>query len=54
MAKIQQVGGRATVLASSSDVSHPSYVRYGWSAVVKSFLHNGSGMPLGTFTSEPE
>jgi len=53
-AEIQQVRGRATILASAADVEHPCYVRYGWLPVVTSFLYNSSGMPLGTFTSEPE
>ena len=42
-----------TVVVSAVSVPQPKYVRYGWQGVVNSYLYNGDGLPLGTFTSEP-
>lgn len=41
-----------TILAKSSSVPAPKYVRYGWAGTVTSFFYNSSGLPAGTFTSE--
>jgi len=53
-AKIQKVGGQETVLATAGGIAAPVYVRYGWQGTVRSFLYNGSGMPISTFTSESD
>ncbi|MBS1815363.1 MAG: sialate O-acetylesterase [Acidobacteria bacterium] len=42
-----------TVLVSSPEVTAPMYVRYGWRGWVTTFYYNKTGLPLGTFTSEP-
>ncbi|HEY9138133.1 MAG TPA: sialate O-acetylesterase, partial [Terriglobus sp.] len=52
-AKVEKVGGFETVVATSATVKEPKYIRYGWMAVVTSYLYNSAGLPLGTFTSEP-
>jgi sialate O-acetylesterase len=41
-----------TVLASSSALHHPVYVRYGWTSVVTEYLYNAAGLPASTFSSE--
>lgn len=51
-AKIERIAGQDTVLVSAPQIANPTYVRYGWSGVVTSYLLNESGLPLGTFTSE--
>ncbi len=51
-ARIETIGGRATVVVSSADVKEPKYVRYGWANVVTHYLYNSAGLPLGTFTTE--
>jgi len=51
-AKIEKIGAEETVVASAPGVPAPMYIRYGWTPVVKSYLYNESGLPLGTFTSE--
>jgi len=53
-AKIEAVDGWTTVVASSPDVPAPKQIRYGWNAVVSSFLYNSAGLPMGTFTSESD
>lgn len=52
-ARIEKVGAEETVVATSSAVPHPHYVRYAWTPVVTSYLYNSAGLPAGTFTSEP-
>lgn len=52
-AAIEKVGEHETVLVSAPSVAAPKYVRYGWTPVVTNFLYNASGLPAGTFTSEP-
>ena len=52
-ARIEKNGADETVVATSSAVTHPRYVRYGWTPVVTSYLYNAAGLPTGTFTSEP-
>lgn len=42
-----------TVIVSAPALTHPTYVRYGWSNVVHGFLYNAAGLPASTFTSEP-
>lgn len=42
----------ATTLARSASVANPRFVRYGWKGTVTSFVLNGAGLPLGTFTAE--
>lgn len=42
-----------TVVVSAPALPHPTYVRYGWTGVVHSFLYNAAGLPASTFTSEP-
>ncbi len=51
--KLENIAGQITVLATAPSVKNPRYVRYGWSPVVTHFLYNASGLPAGTFTSEP-
>lgn len=51
-ASVQKMDGADTVLVQSESVPFPKYVRYGWSGVVKSYLYNAAGLPVGTFTSE--
>jgi len=53
-AKIEVVDGWTTVVASSPIVAAPKRIRYGWSAVVSSFLYNAAGLPMGTFTSDSD
>ena len=43
----------STVVVSTPALPHPTYVRYGWSSVVRAFLYNAAGLPASTFTSEP-
>jgi sialate O-acetylesterase len=52
-ARVDKVGDRVTVVASSSAVTEPKYIRYGWDGVVTTYLYNSAGFPLGTFTSVP-
>ena len=42
-----------TVLVKSTAVTHPMYVRYGWSSYVENSFYNSDGLPASTFTSEP-
>lgn len=42
----------ATVIASSSEVPSPVYVRYGWSNSPQCDLSNSDGLPASPFTSE--
>lgn len=51
-AKIEEIDGQSTEVASSPSVAKPRYVRYGWANVVTDFLYNNAGLPLGTFTSQ--
>lgn len=51
-ASVQEIAGQPTILLQSEKVPRPSFARYGWSDVVKSFVYNDAGLPLGTFTSE--
>lgn len=51
-ASIQEIAGQTTLLVTSEKVLSPRVVRYGWSGVVKDYLYNAAGLPLGTFTSE--
>jgi sialate O-acetylesterase len=51
-AKIEKLGESNTVLVSSPKVPFPRFVRYDWSGVVTTYLHNSAGLPAGTFTSE--
>jgi len=53
-AKIEVIDGWTTVVASSPNVAAPKQIRYGWNAVVSSFLYNAAGLPMGTFTSESD
>jgi len=53
-AKIEVVDGWTTVVASSPNVVTPKQIRYGWNAVVSSYLYNAAGLPMGTFTSESD
>ena len=41
-----------TVIVSSSTLTKPVYVRYGWAGVMDSNLFNAAGLPASTFTSE--
>lgn len=50
-AKIEVIHGIPTVLASATSVPLPRFIRYGWNPVVKSYLYNSAGLPMGTFTS---
>lgn len=50
-AKIEKYGGAETIVVSSSDVTAPLYVRYGWSPYVSGYIYNDAGLPLGTFSS---
>jgi sialate O-acetylesterase len=52
-ARIEDVGAKPTIVASSPDVSSPQYIRYGWASWVTSYLWNSAGLPMSTFTSEP-
>jgi len=51
-ARIETMAGVATVAAAAEGVSEPKFIRYGWSPVVRSYVYNSSGLPLGAFTSE--
>jgi len=42
------------VIVSSSEVTSPRYVRYGWGNVSDANLINAAGLPTSTFTSEEE
>ena len=42
-----------TVLVSSPQIPHPTYVRFGWAGVVESNLYNAADLPASTFVSEP-
>lgn len=42
-----------TVVVSSTAVSTPRYVRYGWDSFTSANLYNQDGLPASTFTSEP-
>ncbi len=42
-----------TAVVTSSALTHPVYVRYGWASVVTNNLFNAAGLPASTFTSEP-
>lgn len=53
LARIEKIGDRTTVLATSTEVKDPRYIRYAWVAVSTNFLYNSAGLPMGTFTSEP-
>lgn len=52
-ARVEKIGDYVTVVATSSTVKEPKYIRYGWAAVVTDYLYNSAGLPMGTFTSEP-
>ncbi|GAC1659481.1 MAG: sialate O-acetylesterase [Acidobacteriaceae bacterium] len=41
-----------TVVVSAPGVTHPAYVRFGWSSVVENSLYNAASLPASTFTSE--
>ena len=43
-----------TVLVWSKNMARPRYVRYGWSSVVTHRLYDAAGLPLSTFSSEPQ
>jgi len=43
----------ATVVAASSSVAEPLYVRYGWANSPQCNLFNGEGLPASPFTSAP-
>lgn len=51
-AKIEKYGDAETIIVSSRDVIAPLYVRYGWAPYVTCYIYNGSGLPLGTFSSQ--
>jgi sialate O-acetylesterase len=53
-AKIEKVGDAETAVAGASGVPVPVYIRYAWTPVVKSYLYNAGGLPMGTFTSESD
>ena len=44
------IDGQSVVV--SATVSHPRFVRYGWSNVVPRSFYNAAGLPASTFTSE--
>jgi sialate O-acetylesterase len=50
VAAVAKIDGES-VLASSTLVSHPIYVRYGWSNSPQCDLFNGEGLPASPFTS---
>lgn len=41
-----------TILAQSPSVPNPKTVRYGWKGTLTSFIVNGAGLPMGTFTMD--
>jgi sialate O-acetylesterase len=43
-----------SVVVASSEVEHPVYVRYAWSAAPQMTLFNSSGLPASPFTSEDD
>jgi sialate O-acetylesterase len=52
-ARIEKVDGMTTVVATSSAVKEPMYIRYAWASYMTTYLYNNAGLPMGTFTSEP-
>jgi sialate O-acetylesterase len=42
-----------TIIASSSTVPNPLYVRYAWQGFPQANLYNAAGLPASTFTSYP-
>lgn len=51
---IEVLDNETTVIAHALDVPQPRYIRYGWNNWVASYLFNGVGLPLGTFTSDSD